>query len=110
MVVTYSKNMIDREALAKEWEELLRESSKIQSRIKALDLAFRSTTDELAELYLREDITGPVKTCIEGIDHVLFDLNQKVYLVKKDKGILRLYSTVSYSKYINMEKETKRNC
>lgn len=90
MVVTYSKNMIDREALAKEWEELLKESSKIQSRIKALDLAFRSTTDELAELYLREDITGPVKTCIEGI--------------------LRLYSTVSYSKYINMEKETKRNC
>ena len=57
--------MIDREALAKEWEELLKESSKIQSRIKALDLAFRSTTDELAELYLREDITGPVKTCIE---------------------------------------------
>ena len=78
--------MIDREALAKEWEELLKESSKIQSRVKALDLAFRSTTDELAELYLREDITGPVKTCIEGIDHVLFDLNQKVYWSRKIKA------------------------
>lgn len=110
MVVTYSKNMIDREALAKEWEELLKKSSKIQSRIKALDLAFRSTTDELAELYLRKGITGPVKTCIEGIDHVLFDLEQNVYLVKRNKGILRLDSIVKYSKYINMEKETKCNC
>lgn len=101
--------MIDREVLVKEWEELLRESSKIQSRLKSLDFAFRSTTDELAELYLRNDIKGPVKTCIKGVDHALFDLDQNVYLVRKDKNILSLLCTVKYRHYIDMEKEQKLN-
>ena len=102
--------MIDRDKLAREAIDLNKQIAKLEVRSRKLTNALRCKDDEVAELYLREDITGPVKTCIEGIDHVLFDLNQKVYLVKKDKGILRLYSTVSYSKYINMEKETKRNC
>lgn len=46
---------MDREKLEEEWGSLKKEKAKIEQRLTALDLAFRSEEDELADAFLRED-------------------------------------------------------
>lgn len=99
--------MINRENLKKEFNRLRLEQSDISSKLKHINWALSSTTDDLAELYLRDDIYISTKTNIKGIVHVLFDLKDNiVYLVEGRPiyaGILRLKNTVSYEDYIKLE-------
>ena len=48
--------MINRENLKKEFNRLRLEQSDISSKLKHINWALSSTTDDLAELYLRDDI------------------------------------------------------
>lgn len=48
--------MIDRDKLKEKFNQLRLEQSNISSRIKHINWALSSTTDQLAELYLRNDI------------------------------------------------------
>ena len=100
--------MIDRDKLKEEFNQLRLEQSNISSRIKHINWALSSTTDQLAELYLRNDIILSTKTTIKGIVHVLFDLkSDQVYLVEGRSiynGILRLKSIISYKDYVELEK------
>ena len=99
--------MINRENLKKEFNRLRLEQSDISSKLKHINWALSSTTDDLAELYLRDDIYISTKTNIKGIVHVLFDLKDNiVYIVVGISiyaGILRLKNTVSYEDYIKLE-------
>ena len=47
--------MINRENLKKEFNRLRLEQSDISSKLKHINWALSSTTDDLAELYLRDD-------------------------------------------------------
>lgn len=100
--------MVDRDKLKEEFDQLRLKQSNISSRIKHINWALSSTTDELAELYLRNDIMLSTKTTIKDIVHVLFDLkSDKVYLVEGRSiynGILRLKSILSYKDYVELEK------
>lgn len=101
--------MIDRENLKKEFNKLRLEQSRISSKLKRINWALSSTSDDLAELYLRDDVYVSTKTPIKGIVHVLFDLkNNIVYLVEGRSiytGILRLKNTLSYEDYIKLEED-----
>ena len=83
--------MIDRDKLKEEFNQLRLEQSNISSRIKHINWALSSTTDQLAELYLRNDIILSTKTTIKGIVHVLFDLKVIKYIWQKEDQYIMVY-------------------
>lgn len=108
--------MINRENLKKEFDRLRLEQSRISSELKRINWALSSASDDLAELYLRDDVYVSTKTIIKGIVHVLFDLKDgTVYLVEGRSiytGMLRLKNTLSYEDYVKLEEgkiKTKLN-
>lgn len=99
--------MIDRSNLREEYDKLRKEQSSLSSRIKKLNNALSSTTDELAEIYLRNDMCLSTKTTIKGIVHVLFDKEGNVYLVEGRNayvGPFNLKCKISYEDYVKLEK------
>lgn len=99
--------MINRDNLREELSKLREEQSVLSSRIKKLNNVLSSTTDELAELYLRDDIYLSTKTIIKGIVHVLFDREGNVYLVEGRNayvGPFNLKCKISYEDYVKLEK------
>lgn len=48
--------MIDREKLQKDWAELNAQDRELQIRMQRIELAMRSKQDELAEVFLKDDL------------------------------------------------------
>lgn len=97
--------MINREELREEFDSIREKQTKLNSRLNILDKALRSATDELAELYLSEDIFISTLTTIEGIVNIIF-CGDSVYLVggrNPYNGPLSLKAKVSYEDYIKLE-------
>ena len=97
--------MIKREELRQEFDSIREKQAKLNSRLNRLSKALRATTDELAELYLKENILITTQTTIKGIVNVVLS-DDAVYLVEGRNpynGPLSLRAKVSYEDYIKLE-------
>lgn len=97
--------MIKREELRQEFDSIREKQTKLNSRLNRLSKALRATTDELAELYLKENILITTQTTIKGIVNVVLS-DDTVYLVEGRNpynGPLSLRAKVSYEDYIKLE-------
>lgn len=97
--------MIKREELRQEFDSIREKQTKLNSRLNRLSKALRATTDELAELYLKENILITTQTTIKGIVNVVLS-DDVVYLVEGRNpynGPLSLRAKVSYEDYIKLE-------
>lgn len=97
--------MIKREELRQEFDSIREKQTKLNSRLNRLSKALRATTDELAELYLKENILITTKTTIKGIVNVVLS-DDEVYLVEGRNpynGPLSLRAKVSYQDYVKLE-------
>lgn len=93
--------MIDRDKLAREAIDLNKQIAKLEVRSRKLTNALRCKDDEVAELYLRDDV-GSMRTYVPGI-MVLREFNDgKIYVLKADeifgKGRIELIKTFNYLK------------
>lgn len=96
---------MDKDKLREEYDSLIIEQRKLNSRIKVLDRALRATTDELVDIYLTPNIVITTQTMIKGIVHVIFH-NECVYLIEGKNnwvGPLSIKARVSYENYMKLE-------
>lgn len=75
--------MIDRDKLAREAIDLNKQIAKLEVRSRKLTNALRCKDDEVAELYLRDDV-GNMKTYVPGIMVRYTYLKLMRYLVKEE--------------------------
>lgn len=97
--------MINREELREEFDSIREEQTKLNSRLNKLSKALRSATDDLAEVYLNENIIISTQTTIKGVVNIIFH-KDSVYLVEGRNpynGLLSLRAKVSYEDYIKLE-------
>lgn len=93
--------MIDRDKLAREAIDLNKQIAKLEVRSRKLTNALRCKDDEVAELYLRDDV-GSLKTYAPGITALREFNDGKIYVLKSDeifgKGKIELMTTFNYLK------------
>lgn len=108
--------MIDRDKLAREAIDLNKQIAKLEVRSRKLTNALRCKDDEVAELYLQEDIERH-KHFILGVDVLMKRDFSKFYVLKKGGGRMTElvatfdsikefedYQEQMYEKYVNEKK------